>query len=139
MGRRAEERGRAASDDVKAATHTQGDGERDRFAQPEVSLSEMREVLLAELLDVPALQIWVWLTAALSVPVLRPRQQMVSLDLQSYQEDPPGAEGHAEQALLIHSGNNTVRYANNTSICTMIDKIRIVSLACFLKAVNVPV
>lgn len=114
MGRRAEERGRAVSDDVKAAAHTQDVGERDRFAQPEISLSEMREVLLTELLDVPALQIRVWLTAALSVPVLRSRQQMVSLNLQSYQEDPPGSEGHAEQALLIHSGKNAVRYANKT-------------------------
>lgn len=64
MGRRAEERGRAVSDSAAAivsattaAAHTEDDGERDRFAQPEVSLSEMREVLLAELLDVPALQI----------------------------------------------------------------------------------
>lgn len=115
VGRRTGGRGRAISDGAAtiapattaatAAAPTQEDGEHDRFAEvwPEVSLPEMREVLLAELLDVPALQIRVRLTAALSVPVLWPRQQVVPLDLQSYQEDPSGTEGYAEQALLVHS------------------------------------
>lgn len=97
-----------------ATAPTQDDGERDRFSWPEVSLPEMREVLLAELLDVPALQIRVRFTAALSVPVLWPRQQVVPLDLQSYQEDPPRTEGYAEQALLVYSGKNAVRYINKT-------------------------
>lgn len=67
MGRRVEGRSRAIPDDAAtiasattaaaAPAPTQDGGERDRFARPEVSLSEMREVLLAELLDVPALQI----------------------------------------------------------------------------------
>jgi len=70
-------------------------------AQSEAPVPEMRKVLLAELLDVPAFQIRVRLVAALSVPVLPSRQQVVPLDLQSYQEDPSGAGGHAEQALLV--------------------------------------
>ncbi|XP_014474943.1 PREDICTED: uncharacterized protein LOC106744563 [Dinoponera quadriceps] len=82
-----------------AAAAAQGDGP----VRPEASVSEMREVLLAELLDVPSLQIRVRLSAALSVPVLRPRQQMVPLDLQSYQEVAPGTGSHAEQALLVQS------------------------------------
>lgn len=74
----------------------------------------MREVLLAELLDVSALQIRVRFTAALSVPILWPCQQMVPLDLQPHQENPSGSEGHAEQALLVRSGKSTVRYINKT-------------------------
>lgn len=82
MGRWIEERDGAISNGAEtiasataAAAPTQDDGERDdRFARSEVSLSEMREVLLAELLDVPTLQIRVRLAAALSVSLLWPRQ-----------------------------------------------------------------
>lgn len=127
MERRADGQDRAISNTATIASATtaataaaalaQDDGKRDRgqrFTWPEVSLSEMREVLLAELLDVPALQIRVRFTSALSMPILWSRQQVVPFDLQSYQENPPGSEGHAEQALLVHSGKNTVRYTNKT-------------------------
>lgn len=116
MGQRADNgQGRAISDDAAtiaaaaAATSEQDDEYSGRYTRPEISLPEMREVLLAVLLDVPALSIRVRLIAAFSVPVLRPREQVVPLDLQSYQEDPSGAESRAEQALLVHSGKNIVR------------------------------
>nr|XP_012225966.1 PREDICTED: zinc finger protein SNAI3-like [Linepithema humile] len=90
----------ASASIAAAAGAAQSEGERDHF-RPEVPVPEVRKVLLAELLDVSAFQIRVRLVAALSVPVLRPRQQVVPLDLQSYQEDPSGAGSDAEQALLV--------------------------------------
>lgn len=51
MGQRAD-RGRPIPD---VAAATQDDGERDWFAHPEVSVPEVQEILLAELLDVSAL------------------------------------------------------------------------------------
>lgn len=83
-----------------AAGVAQSEGGRDNF-RSEVPVPEVWKILLAELLDVQAFQIRVRLVTALSVPVLRSRQQVVPLDLQSYQEDPSGTGGHAEQALLV--------------------------------------
>lgn len=89
--------GAGAATTIAAAAQDVGHG----FARPEVPVSEVREVVLTELLAEPSLQIRVRLLAALSVPVLRPRQQVVPLDLQSYQEAAPGKGGQAEQALLV--------------------------------------
>lgn len=91
----------AAGAGAATAIATATQDERVRLVRPEVSVPQVREVLLAELLAEPPLQIRVRLLAALSVPVLRPRQQVVPLDLQSYQEAAPGKGGQTEQALLV--------------------------------------
>lgn len=55
MGQRAN-RGRPIPDVAATiAAVKQGDGERDWFIQPEISMSKVQEILLTELLDVSAL------------------------------------------------------------------------------------